>query len=548
MANRVITGDAAREAVMRGVKIVAEAVKSTLGPRGRNVLMVRPFGAPPATRDGVSVAKEIELEDPLEGAGARLLRQVAASADDDAGDGTTTAVVLAEAILTEGMRLVAAGVDRLELQSGVQWATEIALAALKEQAILATPEMIRHAATISLHGDAKIGALIAEAIEKVGAEGYVLMDESVTRDTCLDHRTGFQFDQGWTEPWFVTDAARMEAVLENPLILISERPILQGTEKTIQNPQNILPLLVKVAQAQRPLLIVAEKVDGDALTVLAHNIQRATLHSCVVTPPGFGPRRKEHMRDLATAVGGTILSPDLGNALTQFQIADLGSCARAIVRRDRTILVEPHGDREAIESRAAELRALRGASDDDYEKEQLSQRIGRMDEGFAVLRIGGSTAMEMREQKDRVQDAVASARAAAQDGVVPGGGVALLKATTAVESQLLDGHFSEGHRMGARLVVKAMEQPMRQIALNAGAKPDVVVEEVRANLDKNGPGEGYGYNAAIDRYEELVGAGVVDPVKVPMVALEKASSVAGLLLTTEAAVVHLPQQQNAGKQ
>lgn len=554
MSNKVVTGNEARAAVMRGVMTVAKAVRSTLGPKGRNVLLCRAFGAPYATRDGVTVAREIEPEDPLEAAGARLLRQVAAATDEAAGDGTTTAVVLTAEMLERGMQLVASGVDRLELAEGLQQAAVWAQARIAEETIPATPELIAHTATVSLHGDAEIARHIADAVERVGPEGMIIIDDALGKETHPELREGFQWEAGWVHPAFVNRGA--DCVLERPFILLSEREIVQVDPRTPNSPMNLLPLMERVAPTGRPLLVVSEKVAGDALTMLVHNVARGTLQSCAATAPGVGSRRKECLRDLAEATGATVYSPDMGNALSRFELKDLGSCALAIIHPDRTELIEvgaEHNSKpkqeisEAARQRADELKSLRSASDDDYEKEQLSQRIARLSEGAVILHVGGLTLGELQEKKARVQDAVYSAKAAKAEGVVAGGGVTLLKAAQAIaEHEIEMAKMSKPARMGAELVMLALEAPLRQIAANAGMSADVALNEVKKNLKCAGPqidlpgiddlNKNYGLNAATGSYEDLVETGIVDPVKVVRVALEKAVSIAALVLTSEAAV------------
>jgi chaperonin GroEL len=547
MANKVVTGNEAREGIMRGVMTVASAVRSTLGPKGRNVILCRPFGAPYATRDGVSVAKEIEPEDQLEAAGARLVRQVAAATDADAGDGTTTAVVLTAEMLGEGMLLVSNGADRLELAKGLTQATAWALERITQETLAPTRELIEHTAAVSLHGDREIAAHIADAVERVGAEGMIHIADAMGRETRPEVREGFQWDMGWTHPAFANRGA--DCVLEHPYILLSEREILQADPRTPNSPMNLLPLMELVAPTGRPLLVVAEKTGGDALTMLIHNVQRGTLMSCTVTAPGVGSRRKECLRDLAEATGATVYSPDAGNALSRFTLGDLGSCAVAIMHPDRTELIEMGAEHAckskleiiaSIEQRAAELKALRAATDDDYEKELLTQRIGRLTDGVMILHVGASTLGELNEKKARVQDAVYSARAAKAEGVVPGGGIVLLRAARTIGERLaaplaMGLEMSDAARMGAKVVMRALEAPLRQIALNAGISSDVALAEVKNNLGL----PAYGLNAATGFYGDLVEQGIVDPVKVVRVAVEKAASIAALLLTSEAAVVPL---------
>lgn len=547
MANRVVHDEAAREALMRGVKTVAAAVKSTLGLKGRPVLLVRPFGPPAPTRDGVTVAKEIDLEDPLENAGARLLKQVAASADEQAGDGTTTAVVLAEAILVNGMKLVAAGYDRQALATGlshaVAWAQEalIGLAFREAEGTPALKRQVYAAATVSLHGDAELAAIVADAIELVGVDGWIELNETSKPKAWLEPRPGFQFEQGWTEMGFVTDQSRMAAELEEPLILVCDRPILTAGPHT--NAFSLIPLLEKVAGTRRPFLIVAESLDGQALTLVAANMQRGTIQCCAVKPPGFGDARREQMEDLAIAVGATVLSTRAGDVLRDFPLDKLGSCARALVLPGRTILTGPGGDEAAREERVQSLRILREVAEDPYEQEQLSQRIGRLTSGVAVIRAAAPTEMALRELKERVNDAVYAARATLKEGIVPGGGVALAFASRKIANRSEYRSLRDGERAGADLLVKALLAPLRQIAANAGVKPDVVEQEVMEHLDRCEPGCGWGYNAATDNFEEMVEAGVIDPTRVVRTALEKAAGSAGLLLMTEAAVVPVQEKQ-----
>jgi chaperonin GroEL len=540
MANRVLTGDDAREGVLNGLHKQAAAVKSTLGPRGRNVLFVRPFGVA-VTRDGVSVAKEIELEDPLEGAGARLLRMVASSADEDAGDGTTTAVVLAEAIVDQGTRLVAGGYDRIKVADGLDQATKWALAALSAQAIPADSESILHAAVVSLHGEEAMGAIVARAIEKVGPKGMITTDDSIDGKDSLEHQTGFQWEQGWVHPGFVNDQSRMACVLEDPLIFLSDRPIIQCNPQRMGHPLNLMNLLERVAGHSRPLLIIADKIDGEALTVLGHNNMKGTLDCCGVEPPGFGPRRKENLRDLAAAVGASeVFSSEVGHDLSKWDVEQLGTCRRAVIFERRCMLIEPGGSQKRVTERADQLRALRGATDDAYEEEQYSIRLGRLTDGAAIIHVAGATQVEVKERKDRLQDAVFSARAAAEEGILPGGGVALMRAAMVIEP-LINQIRDEATRAGARILLRALEAPTRQIVLNAAHMPDVVLNEIKENLVRAGDADcSFGFNAATGEYGDLIEAGIVDPLKVTRIALEKAASIGGLILTTEAVVCHIP--------
>ena len=556
MSNKVVTGNEAREAVMRGVMTVAAAVQSTLGPKGRNVLLCRAFGPPLATRDGVTVAKEIEPENPLEAAGARLLRQVAAATDATVGDGTTTAVVLTAELLRRGMQLVASGVDRLELAEGMRQAAGWAQERIAGEKIEATPELIAHTATVSMHGDAVIAGHIAAAVERVGPEGMIIIEDALGKETHSETREGFQWDAGWQHPVFTNRGA--DCVLERPYILLSEREIVQVDDRTPNNPMNFYPLMERVAKTGRPLLVVAEKVAGDALAVLLDNKVRGMLQSCAAGAPGVGSRRKECLRDLAEATGATVYSPDLGNALCKFDLAGLGSCALAVIHPDRVELIEvgaEHATKDkaaivaAAHERAEELKILRGATDDDYEKELLSERIARLTEGAVILHVGGLTRGELDETKARVQDAVFSAKAAKAEGVVAGGGVTLLRAARAIEEHRRGG-MSEQAWMGAKVVMQALEAPLRQIATNAGISADVALDEVKKNLEYGAHGDGYGLNAATGNYEDLVETGIVDPLKVVRVSLEKAVSIAVLVLTSEAAVYTpvAPAAVNAAKQ
>jgi chaperonin GroEL len=516
-----------RSKILRGVNILADAVTVTLGPRGRNVVLEKSWGAPNVTKDGVTVAKEIELTDKFENMGAQMVKEVASKTSDVAGDGTTTATVLARALFTEGAKLVAAGHDPMSLKRGIEQAVERVIDELKKQSkSTKSREEIAQVGTVSANGDRTIGDMISEAMEKVGKEGVITVEEAKGLETQLEVVEGMQFDRGYSSPYFVTDPDRMEAVLEDPYILIHE--------KKISAMKDLLPVLEQVARSGKPLLIVAEEVEGEALATLVVNKIRGTLNTCAVKAPGFGDRRKAMLEDIAILTGGRVIAEELGMKLESVTLKDLGRCKRIVVDKDNTTIIDGAGKKSDIEGRIKQIRAQVEETTSDYDREKLQERLANLVGGVAVIRGGAATEMEMKEKKARVEDAMHSTRAAVEEGIVPGGGVALIRAQGALDGLKLDDHEQQA---GVRIVRRAIEEPMRWIARNAGADGSVVVEKVKA-----GKGS-FGFNAASEEYEDLMKAGIVDPTKVVRTALQNAASVAGLLLTTEAMVAEKPKEE-----
>jgi chaperonin GroEL len=528
-AKELIFGVDARAKLKRGVDQLAEAVKATLGPKGRNVVLDKKFGSPTVTKDGVTVAKEIELSDPIENMGAQMVKEVATKTSDIAGDGTTTATVLAQAIFREGLKNVTSGVNPMALKRGIDKAVEAVFEELKKMSVpSAGKKEIAQVGAISANNDKGIGDIIAEAMEKVGKDGVITVEEAKGLETTLETVDGMQFDRGYLSPYFVTDAEKMEAVLEDGLILIHD--------KKISSMKDLLPVLEKVAQMGKPLLIIAEDIEGEALATLVVNKLRGTLKVCGVKAPGFGDRRKEMLRDVAVLTGGQVISEELGFKLENAVVSDLGRAKRIVVDKDNTTLVDGAGQRKQIEGRINEIRAAIDKSTSDYDKEKLQERLAKLAGGVAVINVGAATETEMKEKKARVEDALHATRAAVEEGIVPGGGVALLRSQPAVARLRL----SEDEKIGAEIVRRALEEPIRMIALNAGAEGSIVVERVRESKDKN-----FGYNAQSDTYEDLVASGVIDPTKVTRTALQNAASIAGLMLTTEAVIVEKKEEKPA---
>ena len=520
----------ARAALKKGVDKLAEAVKVTLGPKGRNVVIDRKFGSPLITKDGVTVAKEVELEDAIENMGAQMVKEVATKTSDLAGDGTTTATVLAQAIFREGLKNVTAGANPMALKRGIDKAVEKVIEELKGLSVpTAGKKEIAQVGTISANSDEEIGNLIAEAMEKVGKDGVITVEEAKGLETTLETVEGMQFDRGYVSPYFVTDPDRMEAVLDDALILIHD--------KKISTMKDLLPILEKVAQMGRPLLIIAEDVEGEALATLVVNKLRGTLRVCAVKAPGFGDRRKAMLQDLAVLTGGTVISEEVGFKLENAVPTDLGRAKRIVVDKDNTTVVDGAGQQEAIEGRIKEIRAAIDKTTSDYDREKLQERLAKMAGGVAVIHVGAATETAMKEKKARVEDALHATRAAVEEGIVPGGGVALLRAQQALKGLALD---DADEQIGVRIIERALEEPIRQISYNAGVEGSIVVQKVRESSDKN-----YGYNARTDEYEDLVAAGVIDPTKVTRTALQNASSIAGLLLTTEAVVTEKPEPKGS---
>jgi chaperonin GroEL len=526
MAKQIVYGEESRQAILRGVNALADAVKVTLGPKGRNVVIDKKFGSPTITKDGVTVAKEIDLKNALENMGAQMVREVASKTSDTAGDGTTTATVLAQAIFREGIKMVVAGANPMELKRGIEKAVETIIAELKKMSKPVSGNMIGQVGTISANSDDTIGKIIAEAMEKVGKDGVITVEEARSMETSLDVVEGMQFDRGYLSPYFVTDPERMECVLENPVILIHE--------KKISSMKDLLPLLEQVARGGRPLVIVAEDVDGEALATLVVNKLRGTLQVAAVKAPGFGDRRKAMLEDIAILTGGRAITEDLGIKLENIKIEDLGKAKKITIDKDNTTIVEGAGSQSAIEGRVKQIRTQVEDTTSDYDREKLQERLAKLVGGVAVIKVGAATETEMKEKKARVEDAMHATKAAVEEGIVPGGGVALLRCVKALDSLKLEGD----QRVGAEIVRRAVEAPMRWIATNAGVEGSIVVQKVKDAKDA-----GYGYNAATDGYEDLVKAGVIDPTKVVRSALQNASSIASLLLTTEAMVSEIPEEK-----
>src|SRR5688500_11082478 len=521
----------ARAALKKGVDKLAEAVKVTLGPKGRNVVIDRKFGSPLITKDGVTVAKEVELEDPIENMGAQMVKEVATKTSDLAGDGTTTATVLAQAIFREGLKNVTAGANPMALKRGIDKAVEKVIEELKAISVpTAGKKEIAQVGTISANSDEEIGNLIAEAMEKVGKDGVITVEEAKGLETTLETVEGMQFDRGYSSPYFVTDPDRMEAVLDDALILIHD--------KKVSTMKDLLPILEKVAQMGRPLLIIAEDVEGEALATLVVNKLRGTLRVCAVKAPGFGDRRKAMLPDIAVLTGGQVISEEVGFKLENAVVSDLGKVKRIVVDKDNTTLIDGAGDEEAIQGRVKEIKSAIEKSTSDYDKEKLQERLAKLAGGVAVINVGAATEAEMKEKKARVEDALHATRAAVEEGIVPGGGVAFIRAQKALKSLKLE---DSDEQIGVGIISRAIEEPIRMIVQNAGGEGSIVVEKVRA-----AKGDAFGYNALTDTYEDLVQAGVIDPTKVTRTALQNAASIAGLLLTTEAIVVERREKEGAG--
>jgi chaperonin GroEL len=516
----------ARARLKRGVDQLADAVKVTLGPKGRNVVIDKKFGSPTVTKDGVTVAKEVELDDEIENMGAQMVKEVATKTSDLAGDGTTTATVLAQAIFREGLKSVTAGANPMALKRGIERAVEIVVNELKKISVPTSGRKeIKQIATISANGDTDIGEKIADAMDKVGKDGVITVEEAKSLETTLETVDGMQFDRGYLSPYFITDPEKMEAVLEDAHILIYD--------KKVSSMKDLLPVLEKVAQAGKPLLIIAEDVEGEALATLVVNKLRGTLKVCAVKAPGFGDRRKEMLRDIAILTAGQVISEELGLKLENATLNDLGRAKRIVIDKDNTTLVDGKGKDQEIEGRKAEIKAQIDKATSDYDKEKLQERLAKLAGGVAVLNVGAATETEMKEKKARVEDALHATRAAVEEGIVPGGGVALLWAQKVLDkAKSADKITDEDERIGVDIVRRALEEPIRMIAQNAGAEGAIVVGKVKESKDKN-----FGYNAQSDSYEDLVAAGVIDPTKVTRTALQNAASIAGLLLTTECVVV-----------
>ncbi|MDX2029813.1 MAG: chaperonin GroEL [Blastocatellia bacterium] len=529
MSKQVIHGEDSRQAILRGVNQLADAVAITLGPKGRNVVIDKKFGSPTITKDGVTVAKEIELKDPLENMGAQMVREVASKTSDVAGDGTTTATVLARAIFKEGVKTVAAGANPMALKRGIEKAVEKAVEAIHAMAKPVKGDAIAQVGTISANGDHTIGGIIAEAMKKVGKDGVITVEESKSLDTLLEVVEGMQFDRGYLSPYFVTDAERMEAALDNALILLNE--------KKISSMKDLLPLLEQVAKMGKPLLIIAEDVEGEALATLVVNKLRGTLQVCAVKAPGFGDRRKAMLEDIAILTGGKVISEDLGIKLESVKLEDLGRAKKINVDKDNTTIVEGAGKSADIQGRVASIRRQIEETTSDYDREKLQERLAKLVGGVAVIKVGAATETELKEKKARVEDAMHATRAAVEEGIVPGGGVTLVRAAAALASMKLK---DEDEQIGVIIVRRALEEPLRKIAENAGHEGAVIVEKIKASDSEN-----FGFNAANEKFEDLVKAGVIDPAKVSRTALQNASSIAALMLTTEALISELPDDKKA---
>ena len=538
MAKIIVHGEESRQAILRGVNILADAVKVTLGPKGRNVVINKKFGSPVITKDGVTVAKEIELGDNLENMGAQMVREVASKTSDVAGDGTTTATVLAQAIYRDGVKTVAAGANPMALKRGIERAVNTICGTLNKDGERSkgyldsfskpvSGDMIAQVGTISANNDETIGRIIAEAMKKVGKDGVITVEESRTMETSLEVVEGMQFDRGYLSPYFVTDPERMEAVLENPYILIHE--------KKISSMKDLLPLLEQIAKSGAPLLIIAEDVDGEALATLVVNKLRGTLHVCGVKAPGFGDRRKAMLEDIAIVTGGKAITEDLGIKLENVKLEDLGRAKKVTVDKDNTTIVEGKGKTGGIEGRVKEIRSQIDKTTSDYDREKLQERLAKLVGGVAVIKVGAATETEMKEKKARVEDAMHATRAAVEEGIVPGGGVALLRCVPAIDKLKLEGD----EQIGANIVRRALEEPLRQIVNNSGEEGAIIVGRIRDSKDPS-----FGYNAQNDKFEDLVKAGVLDPTKVTRTALQNAGSIAALMLTTEALVADIPEKKD----
>jgi len=537
MAKQILHGEESRQSILRGVNVLADAVKVTLGPKGRNVVIEKKFGSPLITKDGVTVAKEIEVKDPLENMGAQMVREVASKTSDVAGDGTTTATVLAQAIYREGVKTVAAGANPMALKRGIEKAVTAVCGTVDDEgnrksgaidkfSQKVSGEMIAQVGTISANNDETIGRIIAEAMKKVGKDGVITVEEAKTMETQLEVVEGMQFDRGYLSPYFVTDPERMEAVLENALILIHE--------KKISSMKDLLPLLEQIAKGGRPLVIIAEDVEGEALATLVVNKLRGTLQVAAVKAPGFGDRRKAMLQDIAILTGGKAITEDLGIKLENVQMQDLGQAKKITIDKDNTTIVEGKGKPGDIEGRVKEIRSQIDKTTSDYDREKLQERLAKLVGGVAVIKVGAATETEMKEKKARVEDAMHATRAAVEEGIVPGGGVALLRCGDAIDSLKLEGD----ERIGGNIVRRALEEPLRQIVINSGEEGAIVVGRIRESKDNN-----FGYNAQTNKFEDLVKAGVIDPTKVTRTALQNAGSISSLMLTTEALVAEIPEEK-----
>src|SRR5881296_3648634 len=532
MAKQIVTGENSRQAILRGVNALADAVKITLGPKGRNAVIEKKFGAPIITKDGVTVAKEIELRDPLENMGAQMVREVASKTSDVAGDGTTTATVLAQAIFREGVKTVAAGASPTALKRGIEKAVEVAVAEIQKLHKDVKGDMIAQVGTISANNDKQIGGIIAEAMKKVGKDGVITVEESKTMETTLDVVEGMQFDRGYLSPYFITDPERMECVFEND----RKEVYILIHEKKISSMKDVLPLLEQTAKMNKPLIIIAEDIEGEALATLVVNKLRGTLQCAAVKAPGFGDRRKAMLEDIATLTGGKAITEDLGIKLENVKLEDLGRAKKITIDKDNTTIIEGAGKSADIEGRVKQIRQQIENTTSDYDKEKLQERLAKLVGGVAVIKVGAATETELKEKKARVEDAMHATRAAVEEGIVPGGGAALLRCIAAVEKLKL--HDDEA--VGAGIVRRALEEPSRQIALNAGHEGAVVIGKIRDSKEEN-----FGFNAETGEYGDMVKMGVIDPAKVTRLALQNAASIAGLMLTTEALIADIKEDTKA---
>jgi len=529
MAKEIIYTTDARSKILAGVNALADAVKATLGPKGRNAILEKSFGAPTVTKDGVTVAKEIELEDRFENMGAQMVREVASKTSDVAGDGTTTATLLAQAIYREGVKMVAAGANPMDLKRGIDKAVDVAVQELKKQSKPTKDQKeIAQIGTISANNDDTIGKIIAEAMDKVGKEGVITVEEAKSMETTLEVVEGMQFDRGYLSPYFVTDPERMEAILQDPYILIHE--------KKINNMKDLLPLLEQIVKLGKPLVIIAEDVEGEALATLVVNKLRGTLNVAAVKAPGFGDRRKAMLEDISILSGGKVIAEELGVKLESVSINDLGQAKRVVIDKDNTTIIDGAGSAEEIEGRVKQIRVQVEETTSDYDREKLQERLAKLVGGVAVIKVGAATEVEMKEKKARVEDALNATRAAVEEGIVPGGGVALLRVIPALEKLKLDGD----QQLGANIVKRALEEPIRQIVANSGVEGAVVVEKVRSEKGA------FGFDAATEEYCDLFSHGIIDPTKVTRCALQNAASVAGMLLTTEVMVAEKPKEEGSG--
>jgi len=529
MAKNITHGDEARNAILRGVNLLADTVRVTLGPRGRNVVLEKKFGSPVITKDGVTVAKEIELKDPLENMGAQMVKEVASKTSDVAGDGTTTATVLAQAIYKEGLKYVLSGANPMLVKKGIDKAVEVIVDELKKLSKNVEGKMVAQVASIAANNDEEIGKIIADAMDKVGKDGVITVEEAKSLETTMEVVEGMQFDRGYLSPYFVTDAERMECVLENPLILLHE--------KKISNLRELLPLLEQVAKLGRPLLVIAEDVEGEALATLVVNKLRGTLMSAAVKAPGFGDRRKAMLEDIAILTGGKVITEDIGVKLENVTLDWLGEAKRVVIDKDNTTIVEGKGDPKAIEARIKQIRVQIEETTSDYDREKLQERLAKMVGGVAVIRVGAATETELKEKKARVEDAMHATKAAVEEGIVPGGGVALLRCIPVLEKLKLDGDM----QIGVNIMKKVLEEPIKWISNNAGWEGNVVVEKVKEMKTT------WGFDALSEKYVDMIEAGIIDPTKVVRIAVQNAASVASLLLTTDALVSEIPEEEKHSK-